>query len=84
MRNLNFGMAFEICRFLDYDNDIVYKKYCAYYIKKQNTFIPYTVWQRKGNINHGSRPSIDISINLILKQSVFQKYANSPTLNSIT
>ena len=35
MRNLNFGMAFEICRFLDYDNDIVYKKYCAYYIKKQ-------------------------------------------------
>ena len=52
--------------------------------KKQNTFIPYTVWQRKGNINHGSRPSIDISINLILKQSVFQKYANSPTLNSIT
>ena len=35
MRNLNFGMAFEICRFLDYDDDIVYKKFCAYYIKKQ-------------------------------------------------
>ena len=35
MRNLNFGIAFEICRFLDYDNDIVYKKFCAYSIKKQ-------------------------------------------------
>ena len=35
MRNLNFGTAFEICRFLEYDDDIVYKKYCAYYIKKQ-------------------------------------------------
>ena len=35
MRNLNFGMAFEICNFLDYDNDIIYRKYCAYYIKKQ-------------------------------------------------
>ena len=35
MRNLNFGMAFEICNFLDYDNDIIYIKYCAYYIKKQ-------------------------------------------------
>ena len=28
-------MAFEICNFLDYDNDIIYRKYCAYYIKKQ-------------------------------------------------
>ena len=35
MRNLNFGMAFEICNFLDYDDDIIYKKFCAYYIKKQ-------------------------------------------------
>ena len=35
MRNINFGMAFEICNFLDYDNDIIYKKFCAYYIKKQ-------------------------------------------------
>ena len=35
MRNLNFGMAIEICHFLDYDDDIIYKKFCAYYIKKQ-------------------------------------------------
>ena len=35
MRNLNFGMAYELCRFLDYDDDIVYKKYCSYCIKKE-------------------------------------------------
>ena len=28
-------MAFEICNFLDYDTDIIYEKFCAYYIKKQ-------------------------------------------------
>ena len=37
MRNLNFGMAFEVCHFLDYDDDIVYKKYCSYVIKKQKS-----------------------------------------------
>ena len=35
MRNLNFGMAYELCRFLDYDDYIVYKKYCSYCIKKE-------------------------------------------------
>ena len=35
MRNLNFGIAIEICHFLDYDDDFIYKKFCAYHIKSQ-------------------------------------------------
>jgi len=34
MRNINFGMAFEICRCLDYNEKIIYKKYAVTCVKK--------------------------------------------------
>ena len=34
MRILNFGLAFEICRFLDYEEKNIYKKFAFYCIKK--------------------------------------------------
>ena len=34
MRNINFGMAFEVCRFLDYNENNVYIKYANYCIKR--------------------------------------------------
>ena len=34
MRNINYGMAFEICRFLDYDEKDIYTKYAISCIKR--------------------------------------------------
>ena len=34
MRNINFGMAFEICRFLDYNENMIYKKYAITCIRR--------------------------------------------------
>ena len=34
MRNINFGMAFEVCRFLDYNENNIYIKYANYCIKR--------------------------------------------------
>ena len=35
MRNLNFGLAFEICRFLDYEEKNIYKRYAFSCIKRK-------------------------------------------------